>query len=429
MSDETSEIENKKKENENNDGGDKMSISGFINTLITIIVLLLILFFSGTMLLYSCKVAQSNILPTEKDCFPFSSTLSEIKEIPVNINVTTVGDEIQSEKVIFSYSEDSKKNSLLDYLFKQTKAPKQSAFVMFFISLLQDSFLFNYKLVNSLLNTINKTFSETFILLLVPMIVPFLVTIFILMNWFSFSYSWFSKLEWLFKKNTNTEKDKPPHWEDITFSEPINYGFAVFFAFCLIILYFGLLFIPIPLITPIVFCIFLIAYFSPLFITGKKQPDGSEYSFSQSIIDKFKYNGGTIMTVFSVLVILSSFANLGNIYGAVSVAAFLLLYFQIIPINIFGNLVPTNLTQLGSYEQAKKTCPEPEEIKEKRSLLARLFGFGKKGGMGMGMGPTVNGGEEPVYRGGGSGRGNGGINLNDDVKKIVKNINKILKNK
>jgi len=84
--------------------------------------------------------------------------------------------------------------------------------------------------------------------------------------------------------------------------------------------------------------------------------------------------------IFTIMVIISAFSNLGAISGVFSILTILLIYFKFIPINIFESIKATNLSPLSSFEQAYKKC---DGISSKpKTFFKNLENFfdNKKGG-------------------------------------------------
>ena len=80
------------------------------------------------------------------------------------------------------------------------------------------------------------------------------------------------------------------------------------------------------------------------------------------------------MIIITIFVILSAFANLGVISGIFSILIVLLIYFNIIPMNIYSPVKMTNLSPLTSYDQAEKTC-ENSPINNSKTFLEGFKGF------------------------------------------------------
>ena len=58
-------------------------VKSLSNKLMTLGIMILI----GGVMLYSCRVAQTNIIPTSFDCFPYTDEMPIISEVIVNIDI------------------------------------------------------------------------------------------------------------------------------------------------------------------------------------------------------------------------------------------------------------------------------------------------------------------------------------------------------
>jgi hypothetical protein len=385
MTEET-EIDKKKEENSTSTSSSDKSIgttiAGFIGTILGFIILILIILFSGSLLLFSCKVGQSNVLPTEKDCFPYTMNSLNLSEIDINANLSSVEKDIYSQKVKFLY-EDNKTNKFLEYLTHMTEAPTQSGFVMYLLSIFKELFSLNYQVYNSFLNFINSSVSESFIIFFMPIVLflssPFILLGLFLMNYLFFYYYYFSKMSWLFKQNVNEDKKGKQDWKDITISQISSYSLASFLVFVLVILLIISFFVPVPIVGGLIAIILIYVIGTSMMMVGKNTSINKDYTFFSTLVDTTKYHQSTIMYIMTILVILTSFTKLGSIGGLCSLIIFIMFYYQLIPIPIYTSSKPENLSPLVSYEQAKKICEEIIEPPKKRSLLNKLT-FGLIGG-------------------------------------------------
>ena len=101
----TSAIDKKQNEKNNAVSNDLyVNIKNFITSIIVIILFIGIYFSSSSLILYACKVAQSNILPTDIHCAPYEDAKPNIQEIQTNI-FTTFTDPPLSMKMKFPYNE------------------------------------------------------------------------------------------------------------------------------------------------------------------------------------------------------------------------------------------------------------------------------------------------------------------------------------
>lgn len=399
-----SEIEKKRLEEEmkKNMGGPWESIMTFLKTTLIFVVLVLLLILTGSFYLFTAKIGQSNILPTEKNCMPYGEGESVIQPVQINANITEVDGIRQSQKVNFDYKENSK-NVFLDFLKKIADFPLQSGISMYFTTMIQDMLCLNYQMTNSLYSLINSAFSESLTLFLLPILaffaVPIIGLIFFLVNYVYFYYSWLAKLGWFFKKNTNKDMKMKPVWADMSItSEPLSYFISLILTFTVIGFLIFSFFIPIPIFGSIIAALLVYVGLTPLFMTGKKN-NTEDYTFFSSLIDNFKYYRGTIMGTMTFFIILTTFSSLGWIAGLFSILTFLLFYFQFIPIPIYSSPVPNDLSPLALFEQAKKECKFVDLEESNPGLLSKISKF-------------------LHLSGGGSGK---------DLDKSIKTLNKLLR--
>jgi hypothetical protein len=84
----TSAIDNKKKENKIGSTSVSPNYGNFAVQLLSYTIRTIIVFgIIGSIGLYTCKVAQANILPNDMDFYPFSDEIKKVEKIPINVNV------------------------------------------------------------------------------------------------------------------------------------------------------------------------------------------------------------------------------------------------------------------------------------------------------------------------------------------------------
>ena len=363
----TPNIDEKKNiDSESNTNETTGNIISFVKTVFTLLVIIIIYFSIGSFILFGCKLSQSNILPTEIDCYPYTNTKPKIEKIISNIFETWT-DPPQSMKIEFDV--DNKTNSkfiLLDAMRKLKIDPKASSIINYFIEILQSMTCFNYSCINTILNILNNA-PEMVTIFLGPFMIGFFITIICFINFFYFIYLWFSKMSWFFKKNNNKNGDRAD-WKDITFLDPINYGFSIFTIIVFIILFFILFFTGVITFIPS-FIIFWSLFSS---LGYKAIMDNKIISVFTITKDVLKYYKVTIMTIFSIFVTILAFTNLGTSQGIFSLLVLLLISFGVISIDIFKKINPENLSALTSYEQASKECIYKKE--ENKGFINRIFG-------------------------------------------------------
>ena len=126
-SNDTSTIDEKKIESEGGTTKDSPSYGKFLSSLL-IIVFVIFYFFISSYVLYACKIAQSNILPTDTNCFPYTDNKPEITSIDTNIFKTLFSDPALSAKLNIPYDNYNSKISILDTLRKYKDSPSSFEF-------------------------------------------------------------------------------------------------------------------------------------------------------------------------------------------------------------------------------------------------------------------------------------------------------------
>ena len=362
----TSTIDEKKNGNTSDSNSLVSQIKNFIISVVTIIIIIFIYFSSSGLILYLCKLAQSNILPTELNCAPYTNIKPNIQEIKTNI-FTTFTEPETSMKLQFPIDKNLK-HKIID-MFKEYKNKPSSNFLAnYFISITEKLLEFNYSAITIIMNTINNTISESFIIGVGP-IIGFSLYIFgLIVNQFYFIYLWFSHMIWFFKHNSNDSGDGLPKWDDVTLLEPFNWGLGVGLVF----LFFFILILGFPIISIIPLFAFNNSILSSLLYKGIL--NNKTVTVFSIIKDVFKHYKLSVVTTISLFIILLSFSNLGVIPGLFSILAVALIYWGVISLDTFKPIPETNLSQSVSYEQAKKTCPNrPNSLKQKHDFLYNLF--------------------------------------------------------
>ena len=370
----TSAIDEKNEDtNSTTSGGLAANLQKFIISVITIILVIVVYFSYSGLILFGCKLGQSNILPTEEKCYPYSDTKPTIQPVQTNI-FTTFSDPQMSVKMSFPYNEFNSANKVLD-LFKNYKEEHDSNFLAnYFISIVESLIADNYAAINYVSNMLNGL-PEIVILLFGPFIVSIISTIIFLYDHLYVIYLWFANMGWFFKKNVNTDINQKPKWEEVTILNPIDYWCAILLVILFCILFWGLLLtLPVLPFLTMTWCLFTcIAY--------EAEMGGKSITSLTIIKDLFKYYKVTFMSIFSFFVIVSAFGSLGTIPGVFSIITLLLIYFGIITIDLFKPNSESGLSALTSYKQAKKTCnyAGKNEKKENHGLLYNMI-FGQSGG-------------------------------------------------
>lgn len=376
----TSAVDNKK-----NKSKKKFDLKYFGISVALIIFLIFMHFSLGGMLLYATKLGQSNILPTEPNCFPYTDFKPNIETIPINIFKNTIDDREESMKILFPYNEYNSKNLILD-MFRNYKNKSDSNFLAnYFISIFESLLAFNYNAFNIILNAFNSTLPENVILLIGPLLFPLLLIPVFLIQLVYFIYLWIANLTWFFKTNTNKDTNSKPVWENISVLNPIQYGISIWLASVFLFMLLMIIIFALPVLPSLAmtWCV--------LSIMGYKASLNDEEVGIFSIIkDVFKNFKKTAMTGFSIGLIFSAFKFLGNIPGYFSILTVIFVFMGIISSNSFTSDIGNNLSPISSYNQAKKTCDFKENIKNNSLFSSFMPSFLKGGGSnGIGGGDII----------------------------------------
>lgn len=369
----TSTIDEKKNQDNLSAGSGTFAsnIVSFLTVLIMLIAAVLLYFSSSGLILFVCKLAQSNILPTEETCFPYTDNQPTIQPIKTNI-FTTFTEPEMSMKLEFPYDNYNSTNKLINMFREYKNKPNSNFLANYFISIVEQLVNFNYSTINYVMNGLNNI-PEILIVGLGPIIVGLLSTMMILINLFYAIYLWFANMKWFFKTNTNDTGSGLPKWESVTFTSPVNWlfgiGLVILFAICFFL---GLGFISILSFVVVFYCGLTCIMYKGL-MNGKKT---SGFTIIKEVL---KYYKVTIVSIISFFVIIVAFSNLGIIPGILSIVTLCLIYWGVLSINIFKPIVETNLTPVVSYEQAKKKCTALKSKETKHGFLYNLL-IGQKGG-------------------------------------------------
>lgn len=340
-------------------------ILAFIKSITYVIIHILLYFSCSGLILYVCKIAQSNILPTEIKCFPYTNDEPKITPIKTNI-FTTWTDPIQSMKLEFPFNEYNKSNKILD-LFREYKEKSNSNFLAnYFIAIIETIIHVNYNAFNTIFNIVNE-FPEFLIVILGPILLSFILFFLFLFNQLYIIYSWFSNMSWFFKTNTNDTSYGKPKWEDVNFSSPINFGFAITLSILFIVLFF----VAYPILSFITFICLGWCIFSCL--SYKSLLNDKNINALNIIIELIKYYKISIVIILSLFIILYAFSKLGATQGVFACITLLLIYLGFLKFDLFKPINEENIGPLVSYKQAKKICNFTSSI-NKSSKFLNFFG-------------------------------------------------------
>lgn len=372
----TSAIDEKQAENEGTSSSNTPNWSKFGSNLLVTILFIIIYFIFGVYALYICKIAQSNILPTDGYCFPFSDSKPTVTPIDTNIFKTYAdANNPRSIKLKFPYDENSD-FELLKTLREYKNSYDSNNIMNYFISIIESLIYFDFKFINSTFNTLNGA-PEGLVVLFGPFILGVISSILLFCNCIYGLFLWFYNMSWLFKKNTNTKKGEKPVWEDVTMTQPFGYGMGIFLVIMLsiILLFFAPFFIGIDGLISSFCCLIMFSY------TGLMSDKPAGYL---SVLgEAAKVYKISIMVIFSIFVLSAAFTYLGVTNGIVFLIGILCIYFGVINMDLFKRSIEENLTPftVAKELQAKRTVCTTVDSTEKHGLLYQMV-FGKQSGGG-----------------------------------------------
>jgi hypothetical protein len=375
MSD-TSAIDDKKKQQMPEQKQDLLNFFlGILYQLIIVGILIII----GALGLYSCRVAQTNILPTCASFAPYTDIVPPIKEIPIDINVVKTDKGVWSTKIEFPLEENFKTiNNTLGVLHNWINQPNSNVYKLYIATTLQQLIACNFTITNTINNFMNSMLTETWIILLSPYILFFTGMITSLINTVYFIILWFYNIYLLFSEKD--ESKNGTNWKDGEMWGLLNWWWALFYIFVFCILFFTIglgLVIPITAGFVSLFC----AIF-PLFMKSKNSQTGKSYGLFETIKNVLKFKLNIIMIILSLYIISSASNNFGGYAAFVAVVACIILYFFS---SVYHQYTPKAADHssfgLGDFVQAEKPCiPKvvPEGEPSMFEKIGKLFGGAKR---------------------------------------------------
>jgi len=345
------------------------NVGSFVVNVLVIFLIIIVYFSSSGLVLYACKLAQSNILPTEDHCWPYKETKPNIQPITINIFNTIFTDPPLSSKIQFPYDNYNSSEKIIDMFRNYKNQPRSNFLANYFISIIESIVKFNYSSFDFILNLLNEL-PAILLILFGPILVSIILTFILLLDHLYLIYLWFAGMGWFFKTNTNDSGVGLPKWEDVTIIDWIGYWCAVL----LVILFVILFFFSLPVISVVAFL--SISWCVISCIMYKSEFNGKNITSFTIIQDLLKYYKVLVMSIFSFFVVVSAFSKLGTIPGVFSIITLILIYWGIISIDIFKPINEDKMSGLTSYKQAKKTCSlNNQQKKEKHGILYdALFG-------------------------------------------------------
>jgi len=380
----TNFIDQKKKESqpEKNKDNDVKSVANkyvnFVIAMAKIILLILLSLLFGSSILYICKVATANILPTTLECSPYNSNAPDVTPVDVDVDINKINDKFYSTKINFPFNKSgdsdvdkiadyNRSNLILDFISKQKEIYNSWGIKMYFISIIEGLFQINYLAINKIFHFMNKNLYEFVVLLFGPGLFLFISPILSILTFLYSIYLSVTEFHWIFKENINTRAGNFPKWEDVTFFNPFNFALscietAFIITFLVVMYIFG--FAAIMSFSNFIFtiCITSALLMKSMISDGEniKQPYSVFKTFSDLLYSKMHY----VMIIISLVMILLSFSYLGTASGIFAIVACFILFLGLVTNTIYNRQIPKDSTLgLASEEvdQAIRTCSKMAE--------------------------------------------------------------------
>jgi hypothetical protein len=372
--------ENKEEETDPKKLDTKTKYINLIKSFVKILLFILLSLLLGASVLYSCKVATSNILPTDVNCSPYTENEADVMPIDVDINIIKDADKIFSTKINFPFNEANdrkldeiaeynRSNFILDWIRKQKEVYNSWGIKMYFLSVLESLFQKNYSILSSTLHFMDKCFYEILVLFLGPWILFFMSGIVSFIMLFYSIYLFIVEFHWLFKENTNTKEGQKPIWASVTLANLFNYWLSCVMAFVVIISLILLYPLGFPLVSFFTNVIFLMCLFSATFMKSliSDGPNiGETYGIKKVFTDVLTSKMQYIMVIVSLVFISLSYSYFGSASAIFSIILFLLLFFGFIGNKLYKREMPADVTE-GLIN---------EEAKQAEKICTKVFGGG-----------------------------------------------------
>ena len=302
-----------------------MNTGTFLLVLFIILCIILYLFICGGVALYLSKLGAANILPTNKEFFPYTNASPPI--IPESTNIFT------NSQINFPYDAYNSSNYLLNGTRKYKDRLQSSFYIVYlimnyFITIYENMVQFNYSAINFGLYLMNKIPSDTAILLFGPTILTILTGIVSIINPIYFIFTWFVSLKNFFEFEKNATQlegnaDFKGIWKSLNVIlniglVPLSILVAVFMAWIMFLMFFFSAWWTFSVVSIILFMVMLSCCFYAATINGVN------VTLISTILGLLKFYKFPLMALISFIIILMSFLNFG-IWSIVTCSFILLL--------------------------------------------------------------------------------------------------------
>jgi hypothetical protein len=341
------------------------------------LIAVLIQTFLGVYVLWTSKVAQANILPSDFRGAPYTDLPPIIDPVITQMNFFKLDGEDYSTKLLFQYlyipdksANDSKQiNSqftILNSLREFNESPTITGTTMYFIYMIESLFCLNFTMINLFFSFFNSFYEWALVLFGSYLLMFVFVVNFILSN-IVFLYIFFAGIfTWIWKLNKaqvvmqDGEKFAKPNfkqnWVYITLmAMPFTWFFTLIETIFIVNLFGVFLILGNMAVFPviIIYCLLSASFIIAKVTEGAKI--GENYTFLTLYVNKMRYMITPIFIIMSIYVIIGAKTYLGTTERNAAIVAVIIVLIALMNIPI------TNVNDFGSkdtepynYLQAEK---------------------------------------------------------------------------
>jgi hypothetical protein len=291
----------------------------------------------GSIILYGTRVAQANVLPTDFNCFPYTDTMAQVKEVIVNTDIIKSKGGKFSVKLKFPSGPDDSnttilKSGLIAYFRNLKQSPDAISIYLYIATILHSLLSVNLSLLNTVYNMMNGGLTETLIIFLSPLIIFILLFILFFGNNFYLVYLFFYNT-WLFYCDKSEPVNGKVTWAQTEDNHMWNSGWilrslCIVFLVWLLLSTVGMLLLPVLSIFAVVYSfilpIFMEAEIIPSDASNKKK---TVYTYKNMLINILKYKMNILMYIISFIVVTDAYSTLGTYECMAAILVCILLYF------------------------------------------------------------------------------------------------------
>ena len=316
----------------------------------------------GTLVLYSSKVFQSGIIPTNTDFAPYTKDNfnNNVKTHPVDINIVKTKDAVYSTKIEFPYKKNIEmlnNNGILSFLGSLKSSPKSTHFKLYFATIFETIISMNLSLFEKFYSILGYLW-EWIVIFIVPYFMTYFYLFLIIMNsilLFVFNFYYI----YLFFSTKETANGKTI-WKDHDIS---YFWYFCYFIIVLLCSMFGFAFISIIGLIITIYAIVL-----PLFMTGNILGKSKLYSLKNVFSDVLKYKKQVIMFFASFYLFTTSYSSFGTQGLVWSILACIIVY--IFFPSVYKQYIPksTDYASVGLVQSEIKGGDNVEDAVENQGL-------------------------------------------------------------